>query len=378
MKANLHIFNDPMGFFTNKTVDFIERIIKKSENIGNIYVNTATNCQNRIDKIQYKKLEQFLIEDQKIIPTKVIFHSYNYTNKRHVKLIKDRFKDFEIKFVWIFWSHEYYQLPEFLSSLYHGFSRQFYLRKLISFHVNYLLYFFKREVEFPFYLGLSNFRRSFKEFSCMAALVKDDFTKVMQFNKEVKYLFISYISVDDFPDLDLNFEKEKNEVMVGHSGTPIVNHYEILKELSSQQFKYNVFVPLSYGKPSYINKLRNAVEKNISNLNITFQTDYLLKEAYYKRINNVGFFILNSFCQQALGNVFFFLWSGTKVFLRKETSSYVTLKEKGFYVYSIEDDFIGEELRPLNIEQKQYNHNLTNQMIGEETVKESWLNLLNF
>lgn len=374
MPLNLHIFNDPLGFFTNKTVDFIESI----HDGVNVYINTAINCKHKNEHIHYVKLSNYLNEEENSIPTKVIFHSYNYTNQHQINQIKKFYKDVKIKFIWIFWSHEYYQLPEFFSLLFQGFARRFYLRKLISFHLIHFIQFFKGEVGFPFYLGLSHFQRSFKEFSLMAALIKEDYAIVMKKNNNVNYAFTSYISVSDFPKIDLNFSAKKNEVMVGHSGNPIVNHFEILKELSHQQFKHDVFVPLSYGKHSYINKLKGAVEKNISNLNITFQTYYLSKDAYYQRINNVGFFILNSFCQQALGNVFFFLWSGTKVFLRKETSSYITLKEKGFHIYSIEDDFIGKELETLTLEQKQHNHDLTIQMIGEETVKESWLYVLNF
>lgn len=373
MNSNLHIFNDSLGFFTNKTVDFIEKI--HANNSINAYLNTAINCKNKIDLITYSKFKDFLSE-LKNPPDKVIFHSYNYTNQIQLEQIKRKFNNADIKFVWIFWSHEYYQLPEFFSDLYQGFSKKFFWRKLISFHITYFLQFFKGEVKWPFYFGLQTFERSFGDFNAMAALIKGDYDNVMRNNSKVKYDFVSYISISDFPELKIDLDILKEEVMIGHSGSPILNHYEIIEELSGKNFDKNIFVPLSYGKASYSKKLWEAVDKKFFNLSITFQTDYLSKNEYYERINNVGYFILNSYCQQALGNIFFFLWTGTKVYLRKNTSTFKTLKERGFHIFSIEDDFIGQELTPLTKVQKKHNHHLTNEMIGKDQVRKSWLNLI--
>lgn len=373
MNSNLHIFNDSLGFFTNKTVAFIEKL--PLNNSLNTYLNTATNCKNKIDKITYSKFKDFL-SDLNNPPDKVIFHSYNYTNQIQLEQLKRKFKNTEIKFTWIFWSHEYYQLPEFFSGLYRGFSRKFFWRKLISFHVTYFIQFFKGEVKSPFYLGLRTFEKSFGDFSTMAALIKGDFENVMKRNSKVNYVFVSYISISDFPQLTFDFDLNKEEVMIGHSGSPILNHFEIIEQLSRMNFTKNIFVPLSYGKVSYSNKLRETIDAKFINLSLTFQTEYLSKDQYYERINNIGYFILNSFCQQALGNIFFFLWSGTKVYVRKETSTFKTLKERGFHIFSIEDDFINQELTPLNKDQKHHNHLLTNEMIGDNHVHKSWLNLI--
>lgn len=369
MKYNLHIFNDQLGFFTNKTVNYFEQIYPEK----NIYLNTAHHCKNKIDKIKYIPFSNFLKENRNDYKL-VVFHSYNYSNNGFISKIKKQCPN--TKFVWIFWSHEFYQLPEFFSKLYTGFSRQYLLRKYFSFYIEHFIQFLKGNENQPFYFGLKYFKKSFAEIDFMCALMKGDFDIAMQGVKNVNYKFVSYISTLDFPNIQVDLYENKNEIMIGHSGSPILNHYEIVKSLSDFNVKCKIHIPLAYGKKSYINKLKKEIFKTTNNLNIDFQEDFLTKEEYYKKINNVGVFILNSFCQQALGNIFFFLWVGTKVFLRKETSTYKTLKEKNFVIFSIEDDFNNKFNEPLSVEQKMLNHKLTVEMINDDVVKKSWLEVL--
>lgn len=371
MKTVLHIFNDQLGFFTNKTVQYLEGLKPNA----NVFLNTAPNCKNNSDKILYSSLNQLLKNKDSLKDIKlVIFHSYNYSNKGQIQKIKTELNNDKIKFVWIFWSHEFYQLPEFFSMLYQGFSRKFYLRKILSFHVDYFLKFFKGQFDFPFYLGLKNFKKTFTGFDTIASLVKHDYLNVTEGIEGVKYAYVSYISLNDFPKINHNFHDEKNDIMIGHSGSPILNHYEIIEHLSKINAKNNIYIPLAYGKPSYIKALQHKINSTITNLNITIQSDFMPKDEYYKKIESVGYFFLNSYCQQALANIFFFLWVGTKVYLRKNTSSYKSLKEKGFHVASIEDDF--NELIPLTTEEKIHNHKLVEEMINQNTLDEAWSNVM--
>lgn len=372
MSYNLHVFNDQLGFFTNKTVSFIESIYPTH----NVFLNTAKNCKNKIDEINYFSVKDFLNNSTEREYKLIIFHSYNYSNRSDIKKIKSKFPNSNIKFVWVFWSHEYYQLPEFFSRLYQGFSRKFYLRKLLSFHVDCFFQFLRGQVNFPFYLGLNAFQKTFDQFYVMGSLIKGDYELAMRRFPEVQYRFASYISVSDFPDTQLDFEKEKTDIMIGHSGTPILNHYEIVSLFSEKSIQNKIYIPLAYGKKSYIQELQREIEKKCSNLNIEFQLDFITKDAYYKRISTVGFFILNSFCQQALGNIFFFLWVGTKVFLRKETSSYMTFKEKGFSIFAIDDGFGQDALEPLTKEEQIKNRQLVESMIGDDVVSKAWLDIL--
>jgi hypothetical protein len=369
LKYNLHIFNDQLGFFTNKTVGFFEQLYPNK----NHYLNTAQNCKNKLSNIKYLSINEYLKVDTNQYKL-VVFHSYNYSNNGFIRKIKQL--NPHAKIVWIFWSHEYYQLPEFFSKLYIGFSRQFLLRKYVSFYLEHFIQFFKGIEAQPFYFGLKNFKKSFHEIDVMGALIKGDYEIAMNGINNTKYQYVSYISINDFPQINLNFNEVKTDIMIGHSGSPILNHYEIVKTLSDFNLNCKIHIPLAYGKKSYINKLKQKIVNSTNNLDIDFQEEFLTKDEYYKKINNVGVFILNSYCQQALGNIFFFLWVGTKVFLRKDTSTYKTLKEKNFIIFSIDDDFNNKFNEPLSVEQKKLNHKLTVEMINDDVVKKSWLEVL--
>ncbi len=369
---NLHIFNDPVGFFSGKTVDFINAIQPGQ----NRYINIAGGCSNRRTEISYGSIAAFLKNDRAAEEVRtIIFHSYSYFNQRDLKRIRARYASGHIKLVWIFWSHEYYQLPEFFSELYRGFSRRFYLRKILSFHAGQLLLFLKGQAASPVYLGLRSFKKSFRHFNQFCAFLEGDFETVMKGVPDVHFLFSAYLSVNDFPKMETDFNLPKNEVMIGHCGSPILNHYEIVQSLSHMNWSSRVIIPLSYGKAAYIKRLTAALKK-INNLDLLLQTAYLKKEEYYKSIDQVGYFILNSACQQALGNIVFFLWNGVKVFVQKSTSTYATLAARGYYIYSIEEHLNAEGLQPLTYEQKRHNHRLMLEQLNEPHVAQSWLRIL--
>lgn len=369
---NLHIFNDANGFFANKTTKFINGIQPDK----NVFINIATQCSQKIEAISYISVSDFLRTASADAYKLVVFHSYSYSNRGDLKQVKAAFRKNAVKLVWVFWSHEYYQLPEFFSKLYRGFSRKYYLRKCIHFHAEYLLNYFKRKNPFPFYSGLRSFEKTFAQFDAMSSLIKGDYDLVMKKFPEVNYQFASYIWLSDFPNIALDVNKEKKDIMVGHSGSPILNHYEVIEQLAEGNTGNAIYVPLAYGKSAYIADLQKEITSKFPALTIEFQTQLMDKEAYYRRVNEVGFFILNAYCQQALGNIFFFLWTGTKVFLRRETSTYKTLLEKGFYIYAIEDGFSPAALVPLTAAEQLKNRELVENMINDDRVSAAWMGLL--
>lgn len=370
MIENLHIFNDYTGYFTNKTA----RLITELDPDRNFYINTKFLCENKNNLIFYGSIKKALqnIEIDKI--KLVFFHSYNYLNFEDIHRIKKANNN--IKLIWIFWSHEYYQLPEFFNNLYTGYSRKFYFRKKISFHYNQFKEFLAGNIVTPFYIGLKSFKKTFKEFDIIASVIEDDFKIVTKGIDSIKYRHISYISLKDFPAINQNFEINKTKIMIGHSGSPILNHYDILLQLSQMGVSNDIYIPLAYGNSRYIKLIQKKIQLNIFNLNIEIQTKGLSSIEYYKKIDSIGYFILNSYCQQALGNIFFFLWNGVKVFLRECTSTYKTLKQKGFIVYNLDNGFDEKSFTPLTIEDKNKNKELTSTMLNDEKVEKEWLNLL--
>lgn len=372
MGKNFHIFSDHLGFFTNRTVGFIESVDPER----NIYLNSEINCKNKIDQVLYSTPNLFF-ENNKSPIKRIIFHSYKYEDIEILNLIKSKFPDNQIIFIWIFWSYEYYQLPEFFSNLYQGFSRKFYLRKLLSFHVLILISFLKGKISYPFYKGISAHKKTFKHFKLFVAFLEGDYNNVMSGNSDTQFYFSSYLSLADFDEIPNDLSMNKTDIMVGHSGSPIGNHFEILRDLTNMKISTKIIVPLSYGKKAYIKKLSKKI-KSLENNQIDLMTDYYSKSEYYQKISNVGYFILNAYCQQALGNIVFFLWSGAKIFLRENTSTYKTFKKQSFHIFSLEKDWAKENFVPLTLEEKLHNQKLIVALINVENVKEHWLKILNF
>lgn len=366
----LHIFNDPLGVFTTKTVEFSENI---SEN--NYYLNLDTNCRTKHEKVIYSNLDNFIANNQNIQLGKVIYHSFHIYNTKELDLLKKHYNKNSIQFIWIFWGFEYYQLPHKLKDKYSKFSKPFYYRKLISFHYNYFIHFLNNKVKYPFYLGKESFEKYFNEFDIFCSFIKDDYNDVMKHNPNVKYKQLAYLSLNDFPNINLDFKKIKEQIMVGHSGSPTLNHYEIVLLLKKLKVNNKIIVPLSYGKKAYISSLKKAVEKlNIDKME--FLMDFMSLEDYYNKLDEIGIFILNSKRQEALGNVVFLLWNGTKIFLSDKSSTYKTLKELRYHIYSVENDLNALTLKPLTEQEKYHNHKLISETLNHKKVEQNWRDIL--
>jgi len=369
-KWNLHIFNDSLGVFTTKTVQFSEKI-----STNNYYLNLNNNCRTKHEKVSYSNLKKFITNNQNIQLSKVIYHSFHVYNTKEIDILKKHYNKNSIQFIWIFWGFEYYQLPHKLKGKYLKFSKPFYYRKLISFHYNYFIYFLKNKVKYPFYLGKESFEKYFNEFDIFCSFIKGDYNEVMKHNPNVQYIQLAYLSLNDFPNITLDFNRVKKNIMVGHAGSPILNHYEIILLLKKLKVKNKIIIPLSYGKKAYIRLLKKAIEGLKIN-NIEFVTDFMRLEDYYNKLDEIGIFILNSKRQEALGNIVFLLWNGTKIFLSDKSSTYKTLKELGYHIYSIENDLNAFTLEPLSEKEKYHNHKLISETLNPKKVEQGWRNIL--
>lgn len=372
-KKVLHIFNDKTEYFVSKSLSFIERADSLDNNIILNYHILPKEKQN--ENVIYSDFNSFIKKNNDLEIKTVVFHCFYYYNIYKIKKIKKVFTNQNIKFVWSFWSHEYYQLPHNLSKLYTGLSRRFLLRKVLSFHYLHFRYFLQKKVPFPFYLGAKHLKRNLNQIDLFCSFIEGDFNEVYSGeNKPLRQQF-AYITSESFKNTPLDKNLNSNSIMVGHSGSPILNHYEILKYLEKIEVTNKIILPLSYGKQSYIKLLKSKL-KSIKNLNINLIEKYLPENEYFHLLDEVGIFILNAKCQQALGNVIFFLWNGSKVFLSEESSTYKTYKKHSFHIYSIEKDLNQDSLVPLTLEQRIHNRKLIAEFIEPDAVIQQWKKMI--
>lgn len=124
-------------------------------------------------------------------------------------------------------------------------------------------------------------------------------------------------------------------IQIGNSGDPTNNHLDSINIIKNLNGKFAVMAPLSYGNKQYID---HVIEKGYEILGNRFIpiTEYLSLEDYTKILNQVDVCIMNHNRQQGFGNILALLYLGKKVYLKKNTTSYETLKSFGLEVYSLE------------------------------------------
>ncbi len=132
-------------------------------------------------------------------------------------------------------------------------------------------------------------------------------------------------------------DKETCNIIVGNSST-VTNHHE---DVFRMLLKYKdcgirVFSPLSYGDETYREKTI-AVGKELLGDLFCPVTDYMEKDQYLKFLArmDVGIFFCDR--QQALGNIWYLLGLGKKVYVRPGTSMWYQFTKTGYAVFNAEE-----------------------------------------
>jgi hypothetical protein len=165
--------------------------------------------------------------------------------------------------------------------------------------------------------------------------------------------------------------KVKNEgsILVNNSASKNGNHATILNKIKivdKDQTVSKIICPLSYGNPEIVNKTTKLGE-------ILFEDkfnpllDFLDKDSYFSLIEDVSVAFFGHRRQEAASNISQLLGNGVKVFLRNDNNIMLFMRDKGFLVFSFEDDFNSiEDLNPLTMAQMIQNQNAFLKMVNEK------------
>jgi hypothetical protein len=302
----------------------------------------------------------------------VLFHSLHYYQFRWLRHLQRSYPAIQIS--WMFWSFEYYQLSFEVAKLYAPFSQQFLTRKLLfNLWENAVNFFLGRSLTLlP--ISKSKYHRAIGGLSHFYSFNSVDFDRVFNFKHTVKYHFMSYL---DASDLFVQSDQKslKTRIMVGHNGSPLLNHLEVINYLSEVNCLEEVFLPLNYGKADYITRLKLEILK-FPNLKVQMLEKTMSMEEYYRYISDVEFFLLNSYCQQGLGNIIYFLFNDATVYLSEKSSSYHFFKGLGFTLRSMEELLLGAVLTPISNQEKINNKRLVQDHFSREKVLQQWEGML--
>lgn len=325
MVNTLHIFFDQGGFFSQNVITKLNN--EKHHFFYHYFKNEKFNNLIQHFNHDHSKFLDILIEND---IKKIYFHSLHYFQ---IKLLKKISSNIEVH--WIFWSYEFYQLPFNLKNLYSKNNSTFLYRKLLSTFYEVFVNTFKHKT-FPWYLLTKKlYLKQLKRVDFFHSFIEDDYLEIFKdsINKPV-FSFHSYLDKEEVNSFNLT--KEKEAVMIGHSASPLQNHLEIIKKFTNSSFKGNLLFVLAYGNSKYKKQLLKHLSKQ-KKIEIETILNKIPFEEYNNKISSVSHFILNTYCQQGLGNIVFFLLNKTTIYLNPKSSTYQFLKRNGFYIFSTDE-----------------------------------------
>ena len=373
---NLHVFNDSHGFFLNLIVERFE-LNNALEN--NIFINLNEKTLYKNPKVFY--IQKNIISYRKKISSipkinRITFYPLDYVGAFFLNELRKTQPD--VKVGWVFWSYEFYHRPDKVQNLFDGFSLDYFKKGVSSFiklktklyniikKVLYIPVFNKKLLEESYFL-IDNFY----------SFLEQDFKNVFKNIPDAKcnYSFLSFLSIEQVTK-GVELKAMSLEVLVGHSPNPSLNHAEILDKLYSFSFTGKLLIPQEFGEEAYKIAIKQKA-KFLFNDKVTLLEKRLPLQEYNERLSSVGFAIFNFKTQEALGNILFLIWNGTKIFLQKESSVYIQFKTWGFIIFSIEDDLSKVSLSQyLSINDRKKNKSISEELFSTRKIERDWKKLL--
>lgn len=185
-------------------------------------------------------------------------------------------------------------------------------------------------------------------------LLKKHYPNNLQYKE---FAYGAFFRDDKISDAAINYEKNKKEIRISHSASTTANHLTVMKILreidKDNEFK-KVF-PLAYGSGIVKKTVVKYGKKWFGNQFVPI-FEFEKEDVYYKSLSKVGVALFGQLRQEATGNIEPLLEYGAKVFLRKKSPLYQYYKNKGYIVFSIEDDLKSiDDFALLTSEQMMHN-----------------------
>ncbi|MDO5760755.1 MAG: TDP-N-acetylfucosamine:lipid II N-acetylfucosaminyltransferase, partial [Bacteroidota bacterium] len=152
------------------------------------------------------------------------------------------------------------------------------------------------------------------------------------------------------PEKKYRYLEQYGNVLIGNSLTYENNHLDIFDKLRgiNREKRQQLIVPINYGN-AYGGKDKFIKLSNIENT--LFITDFMPQKDYFLLLGSVSHAIYGNIRQQAMGNIFWCLRNGIKVYLYKDSVIYKQLKEFGYKVFTIEEELSETSLKETLSEQ---------------------------
>ncbi|PCC11828.1 TDP-N-acetylfucosamine:lipid II N-acetylfucosaminyltransferase [Pseudoalteromonas sp. JB197] len=172
---------------------------------------------------------------------------------------------------------------------------------------------------------------------------------------------------DNWAKENANVLSGKN-ILLGNSATLTCNHLDGIDLLcKAKNIGSKLIIPLSYGNKKYGELVKKYAHQHFSG-EVLALDGFMPFDEYMQLISSCSFVIMPHKRQQGVGNIIALLNLGAKVFLDKRNLLYTFLKEKGFFVFCLEDIVSPDFLTELTQEQIEKNKIYLYEIWGRDSI----------
>jgi hypothetical protein len=359
------------GKFVDDTIDLFDSI----DCLDNVYyfmvgkTNKELQCVNNRNRLIIKKTFKDIIDD--IITKKisiVILYSKSYGMKTYQILRLSK----EVKLVWISFGFDIYSDTSIIRLDRFPIKMNLYSTKTKKYLISHLRYILG--MLYRFRENFIAYPRFLRRVDYVSTVFNEEYKWLMR-NKNIhakrfSFKFVDHNKYDKLPErLAI---KKKWGILVGNSIMPTANHLDIFNKLAEMPLvqKDKIIVPLSYaGNRAYRNYLICTGEKKFGEHFMPL-LNYVPLNEYLSILANCKAAIMGYKRQQGIGNISWLFIYGAKVYLPKDSVTYLHYKNMGIEVFSIEEDLAYDHMNiPLTHEQVEKNFNIIKRVAHYNIVK---------
>lgn len=294
-----------------------------------------------------------------------IFFNLNtlFSTSFYYKYIDGKSNFENAKLVFMFWSGELYNHPAYKGKMFDDFSIKYkkpYKKIFSSKPVDMLLNVFKM----PSYSQYYKLNAKMDYFCGFLESEHFIFNDVFKSNSE--FVLFTFLNLELLKLPDNIFDTKKEDILIGNSGSLENNHYEVLETLKNTNPNDfgTILVPLSYGHKEYSDSIIEAGNKIFKDKFVPL-TSFMEREEYNNKLSKVKVTFFNHYVQQAMGNIFFMLYMGARIYFNKNNPLYEGFISTNFIVFSL-DEFERYKVSPLDTEQIEHNRALLVKFLNKD------------
>jgi len=175
---------------------------------------------------------------------------------------------------------------------------------------------------------------------------------------------------DVFPFKESRLDGSMNKILLGNSSAVENNHLDFLPIMKGVKFEGEIALSFSYGDQLGYKKYVKKNFKRHINSKVTFIEEMMPLNKYYEWLNSFNTAVMLHSRQQALGNIFYLIANGSKLYMNENNLIYNWLLKIGVRVFSFEKDFKTHlERKEMNLSSVQKKENF--QALKNELSRES-------